>query len=73
MAKLSKPQKTKEVQSVKMDPLLEASPDVIVSGLFFLPTSRKRPKGNLPALSFRKQPSLPGTWTTVERSLAIGD
>ena len=26
---------TKEVQSVKIDPLLEASLDVIVSGLFF--------------------------------------
>ena len=33
--KTLKPPKTKEGQSVKMDPLLEASLDVIVSGLFF--------------------------------------
>ena len=46
MAKHSNPQKTKEGQSVKMDPLLEASLDVIFIGLFFCQLVEKRPKAN---------------------------
>ena len=46
MAKLSKPQKTKEVQSVKMDPLLKASLDFISSGFFLCQLVKKGKKAN---------------------------